>query len=93
MQKKALTYFIVAFFVLSLGALLAIAYHHLHRSPSEIAKVIHATHPVVVVDFNNNGIVSQEELLSGKDAILAISSHQKPQMKVRLSKFFIISLL
>lgn len=77
MQKKILIYFIVAFLIASLGILFLVAYKEIHRSPNEIAPVVHATHSVIVVDLNGNGIVDQAELSSGQDAILAIRQISK----------------
>ncbi len=74
MQKNWLTKLLVALILIALAGVFVAAFwlvrHPASQDTQTTPKVF--THPVLVVDFSNNKILSEEELKQGSDAILAV---------------------
>lgn len=78
MKKNNPGCFIAIFILAVLIILFSFAHHHVrHGFNKNITETLPASHPVMVVDFNNNKIINQQELFDGKDAILAVKSVDK----------------
>lgn len=75
MQKNKASYLMIAFFILAFIALFIVAYNLVHRSHVTPEKI--KQHMVLMVDFNNDGILNQQELLDSEDAILAVRLKDK----------------
>lgn len=90
MQKKYLSYIVIAFIILIFIALLLTAHYFLHQPTGADARL---THPVIAVDFNNNNVLNQDELLKGQDAILAVRKIDNRTQKVSDELFHSIAIL
>lgn len=78
MQKKYNLSFIIVSIALTFALLFVIAYHYVRQDPTKQETPPPALHPVLVVDFNEDNKLSEQELKLSQDAILAIRAPGKP---------------
>ena len=69
---KKILYFLIPLVVVAfIVGLFVTAYKTIH-APAQPVSAYSAMHRVLAIDFNNDGIMNQQELLLGEDAVLAV---------------------
>lgn len=78
-MKKILYFLIPLVIVAFIAGLFITAYKAIHK-PAEPAPIHSGMHPVLAVDYSNDKIINQDELLKGEDAILIVKNKANTQM-------------
>lgn len=71
MHRNRVTSVIVSLIIAAFICLFVAAYYF-KRHPEVNPVIVKQTHPLLVIDFDNQGLLNTDELLAGSDAIVAV---------------------